>query len=578
MKQNKKMVRWLLAAALLLGLIPVISNNFALLSANAVYISDMEWASETPGMGGFAARDQSSYDGYDLYIKKYYYAKGIGATVDSVITIELDGQYDRFLCDVGLDAMAESSSDVFFEVYADNSLIHQSDEFSADSGNYGPETIDLDVSGMSMLTLQVVPVWEDWNYYTYGSEYFVGWADAQLISNGNAVLPASVSVTISPNALIIPQSGSVNATSTAVVKDSGGNTLVGQTITWSLAASYTGVSINSTTGMVTVASNASPGTVTVKATCGSIFGTANLTLFNPGPDSVSVTISPNTLTVSQSVSVTAASTAVVKDSLGNILSGQTITWSLATSYTGVSINSTTGLVTVAPNTIPGTVTVKATCDSVSGTAILSLTNPIPSSVTVAISPNTLTIPQSGTVNATSTAVVKDSGGNTLVGQTITWSLAISHTGVSINSTTGIVTVDSSAAPGTVTVKAVCGSVFGTAELTLEGIIALEMSLTANQEYIIPLTVENLVSFVGETFTLNYDTAKLQLLDFAAQTGKNTISTGAVSGTQLTIVSHTNGVLKFTVGKSIPSGKTWSGVITIVKFKGLSSGSATITLE
>ena len=93
-----------------------------------------------------------------------------------------------------------------------------------------------------------------------------------------APIPATVTVTVTPNSLTIPSSGTATANASAVVRDAGGTTLTGQTVTWSLASSYAGVSINSTTGVVTVTSNAASGSVTVRGTCGAVSGTATLTL------------------------------------------------------------------------------------------------------------------------------------------------------------------------------------------------------------------------------------------------------------------------------------------------------------
>lgn len=109
------------------------------------------------------------------------------------------------------------------------------------------------------------------------------------------------------------------------------------------------------------------------------------------------------------------------------------------------------------------------------------------------------------------------------------------------------------------------------------ISVIEVNLSADKEYTIVLNASNITSFTNQIYTLTYDPAKLQLLDFAAQMDGESISAGQVAGTALTIISHSNGELSFTFDKGIPDGKAWSGVITVLRFKALGSGNTGISV-
>jgi hypothetical protein len=162
---------------------------------------------------------------------------------------------------------------------------------------------------------------------------------------------------------------------------------------------------------------------------------------------------------------------------------------------------------------------------------------------------------------------------------VAYSLANAYTGVSIGSATGVVTVASAAAAGTVTVQAACGSLTATATLTLAvQTSSLTLQTTANEIYHVAIKGSQIASFTGITYTITYDPAKLSLLDFAAQTQTLKTTAGVVTGTGLTILSHQNGILTFTAQKTIPSTYKWSGVLTVVKFQALSTGSTILTVS
>lgn len=106
----------------------------------------------------------------------------------------------------------------------------------------------------------------------------------------------------------------------------------------------------------------------------------------------------------------------------------------------------------------------------------------------------------------------------------------------------------------------------------------ELEIISGNIYHISLTSEDIASFNGQTYTLTYDASKLRLLDFAAQTGGGSVSAGPVAGTGLKILSHSGGELRFIFNRDIPAGGTWPGIITVLKFQALGSGTAAINIR
>ena len=107
-----------------------------------------------------------------------------------------------------------------------------------------------------------------------------------------------------------------------------------------------------------------------------------------------------------------------------------------------------------------------------------------------------------------------------------------------------------------------------------------LSLSPNKEYSIPFVVQGLDSIASKTFKLTYDPVKLDIVDLAAQTKPLITTVGLVAGTDVNILSHSNGVITFKVNKILPAGIPWTGTLNIFKFKAKStaSGSTDITCE
>jgi hypothetical protein len=78
--------------------------------------------------------------------------------------------------------------------------------------------------------------------------------------------------------------------------------------------------------------------------------------------------------------------------------------------------------------------------------------------------------------------------------------------------------------------------------------------------------------------MTYNSDILTLTDFAAQTKAGAISAGPIQGTNIEITAIEQGKVKFKINKTLPSGKRFSGTVTLVKFTAKSSGNATVILS
>ena len=125
---------------------------------------------------------QAAGDGGPIRIADTTYEKGLGVHARSDIAFALNGQYERFLSDVGLQYPGDSRGNVIFEVYGDGILLGSSGPVTIDS----PQSLDINVSGVNELRLVV-----DGN----GSVDFDSsvWADARVIPNPNPVVTMFVS-------------------------------------------------------------------------------------------------------------------------------------------------------------------------------------------------------------------------------------------------------------------------------------------------------------------------------------------------------------------------------------------------
>ncbi len=265
------------------------------------------------------------------------------------------------------------------------------------------------------------------------------------VATAAVVHVAAVSVT--------PGTVTLNPTNTAqlnaVLTDSAGNVVTGFAVTWS--SSNTSVATVSTNGLLTAVA---VGSAVITASSNGKTATVNATVVAQSPASVaSVTVAPTTVSVTTGHSVQL--TASVKDSVGNVLGGRTVTWS--SSNPSVATVSSTGLVSGIAS---GAATISAASGGQQGTASVTV-NPV-SIAQVIISPASANLSAHQTLLLIAT--LKDANGNVITGQSVTW--ASSNTGVAQVQTDGLVTVVTTAGSGSASISATAGGKQGAATITI----------------------------------------------------------------------------------------------------------------
>ncbi|GAL84877.1 endoglucanase-like protein [Sporocytophaga myxococcoides] len=122
------------------------------------YITKLNWISSSNGWGP-AEIDQSngktaSNDGGVITLNGIKYSRGLGVHAESSISYNLDGKYERFLSDVGLDDEAGSAGSVIFTVLLDGKQVYNSGLMN---GSSDTKSIDINIAGGNVLTLNVSP-------------------------------------------------------------------------------------------------------------------------------------------------------------------------------------------------------------------------------------------------------------------------------------------------------------------------------------------------------------------------------------------------------------------------------------
>ena len=226
----------------------------------------------------------------------------------------------------------------------------------------------------------------------------------------------------------------------------------------------------------------SPDLITLKQTSDSITNLADNVKMIPGtitvtggqePVASTVEVTPETGTaavptkaaVGAGNPTTVQMSAVVKNQIGGVMEGQSVTWGLQDNPEGVSI-SDSGLVTVDNTAEDGEITVVAKCGSAEGSCQLTLTKETSAVTAIEASDKSVDVPTQGQPNSTVelTAKVFDQYGVPMNDKTVNWTMESTATGVSLSGDT--ITVTKDAQQGSVTVTASCEGKTDTATVTI----------------------------------------------------------------------------------------------------------------
>jgi len=161
-----------------------------------------------------------------------------------------------------------------------------------------------------------------------------------------------------------------------------------------------------------------------------------------------------------------------------------ITWSITSNPDAdrISINSSTGVISVAPGATAGTVTIMADAGSnikATQDIVVSRNTAVATLININGASN-IAVPTTGTETETYTATILDQYGSVFSGA-VTWSEVASSAGVSFNATTSLVTVDNTAAtyPVSYQIKAVAGSAETIKTITISREAAIPTTLTVS---------------------------------------------------------------------------------------------------
>jgi hypothetical protein len=146
-------------------------------SVSAVALSDLTWQSATSGWGP-VEKNQSvggkgANDGKKITIDGHAYLKGLATAGNSEITYDLNGKYDIFRSDIGVDAQANNKGSVKFQVWADGKLIYDS---TVMYGSDPSKRISLNVQSVKELKLVTT------NAGDGGNSDLADWARARLLT------------------------------------------------------------------------------------------------------------------------------------------------------------------------------------------------------------------------------------------------------------------------------------------------------------------------------------------------------------------------------------------------------------
>lgn len=302
-------------------------------------------------------------------------------------------------------------------------------------------------------------------------------------------IPELKDIRLSDNSVTV--NGADGATVTAAATSAQG-TILTDMVTWSVTPTDNGVSIDATTGTIAVGAKAKAGnyTITAKGDDTTATGSANATLkVERAAETYTVTVTSANLQLTVPTETETSSSqffAAVKDQYDERKTDATVTWSVEPSDKGVSVDQN-GLVTVSADAkgyVTGdesqSFTVKAAyTDAIYGTETLTVARATANAAKVEISGKTteLLVPANGaTVDASAsyTVTVTDQYDATIESPSVTWSISPEVEGISINETTGVVTV-TNAAKNTITntdgmvfvATAKCGEAADTKEITIK---------------------------------------------------------------------------------------------------------------
>jgi hypothetical protein len=276
-------------------------------------------------------------------------------------------------------------------------------------------------------------------------------------STNLTVNPASlVSITVTPANPEIAKGTTQQFTATGLFSD---NSIQDVTTTATWSSSDTNVAtVGNTIGSKGLTTGLAGGAATVTATSGDISGSTLLTV--NGVNLVSIAIAPVNPAIAKGTKQQFTATGTFSDSTTQNLTAS-VTWS--SSNTGVAtISNAAGANGLASSVAAGSTTIKAVSGSISGSTTLTV-NPA-TLMSIAVTPSNQTIAKGANQQFTATGTFSDSSTQNLTAA-VTWSSS-NTAAATISNAAGSNGLATSIAEGSTTIKAMSGTVSGTAALSV----------------------------------------------------------------------------------------------------------------
>ena len=269
------------------------------------------------------------------------------------------------------------------------------------------------------------------------------------------VTPATlVSLAITPSNPGVAKGTTQQFTATGTFSDSSIQNLT-NAVTWS-SSNTTIASISNAAGSNGLASALAAGSTIISATQGSISASTTLTV-NPAT-LAALSITPAASSVAKGTNQQFTATGTYSDSSTQNLTNS-VTWT--SSNTAVAtISNAAGSYGLAATTGAGSTTIKATSGSVSGSTTLTVTPAL--LVSIAVTPANATIGKNASQQFAATGTYSDGSKQNVTGS-VTWS-SLNTSVATISNAAGSNGLATGISAGSASIKAVSGSISGTASL------------------------------------------------------------------------------------------------------------------
>lgn len=105
---------------------------------------------------------------------------------------------------------------------------------------------------------------------------------------------------------------------------------------------------------------------------------------------------------------------------------------------------------------------------------------------------------------------------------------------------------------------------------------IAVNCSSNKDFELNLTANNVSDLSKYTFTVKYKPEVLEVIDLSTPTPQNELTVGKIAGTNINIVSFTDGKIVFTIDNTVKPGELWTGITNKIKFRAKATGETIVT--